>query len=120
MCSSRFLSIILFPISVVLALSLPSFALYYNLGMFWKGAAGAAGPVFTERKITIGNHYSCALISDGTVKCWGINTTGMLGDGTTTNRSEAVTVSGLSGVIAITGGGYQTCAVLSDGTVNCW
>ena len=42
--------------------------------------------------IANGDDYSCALLSDKTVNCWGANSSGQLGDGTTTNRSTPVTV----------------------------
>jgi alpha-tubulin suppressor-like RCC1 family protein len=65
-------------------------------------------------------YATCAVISDGTAKCWGDNYAGMLGDGTNTNRSAPVTVSGLSNVTQIAVGGVFTCALLSNGTVDCW
>jgi alpha-tubulin suppressor-like RCC1 family protein len=65
---------------------------------------------------------ACARLSDGTVECWGDNTYGELGNGTTNTSSNPipVAVSGLTGVTAIAAGYYDTCALLSNGTVECW
>jgi hypothetical protein len=56
----------------------------------------------------------CALLSDGTVNCWGRGYEGTLGNGRTTNRSEPVAVSGLSSVTQISAGYHRVCALLSD------
>jgi hypothetical protein len=69
--------------------------------------------------ITTGAFHTCALLTDGTLRCWGLNGQGQLGDGTVTSSSTPVTV-GLTGVAAVSGGGYNTCAVLADGSMQCW
>src|SRR3990167_4891225 len=74
----------------------------------------------TTPKIASGRAHAIALKSDGTVWAWGYNDDGQLGDGTTTNRSTPVQISGLSDVTAIAGGWSHTIALKSDGTVWAW
>jgi alpha-tubulin suppressor-like RCC1 family protein len=64
--------------------------------------------------------HACALLSNHTVRCWGANDVGQLGDGTATRRLTPVTVSGISTATAIDAGSSHTCALLDDGTVRCW
>lgn len=63
---------------------------------------------------------SCALRSDGTAACWGSNSGGQLGDGTTVQRGTPVNVVGISEAIQIDVGGQHSCALRADGTVVCW
>ena len=69
--------------------------------------------------------FSLALVSDGTVKAWGYNYYGQLGNGTTnttgcTCSDVPVTVSELARVKHVSGGAYHSLALLSNGTVMSW
>lgn len=70
--------------------------------------------------IAAGGGHSLALSTDGTVMAWGDNTSGQLGDGTTTMRTTPVPVSGLANIIAIAASGGDSFALLSDGTLMAW
>jgi alpha-tubulin suppressor-like RCC1 family protein len=64
--------------------------------------------------------HSLALLSNGTVKSWGYNAWGELGDGDTANRDLPVEVSGLTGVTAISAGGSDSLALRKTGAVAAW
>ena len=70
--------------------------------------------------VAAGARHSLALKSDGTVTAWGRNYEGQLGDGTTTDRTSPVAVSGLTGITAIAAGFSYSMALKGDGTVWTW
>ena len=74
----------------------------------------------TAKAIAVGAFHACAITTTSTVRCWGVNAAGQLGDGTTTNHNVPVDVVGLSDVIAITAGTFHSCALTSAGAVFCW
>ncbi|MFD4318586.1 RCC1 domain-containing protein [Streptomyces sp. NPDC058548] len=64
--------------------------------------------------------FALALLDDGTVLSWGGNTSGQLGDGTTTQRGFPATVAGLSGVSAISAAGGPFALAVRGGRVLAW
>jgi alpha-tubulin suppressor-like RCC1 family protein len=73
----------------------------------------------TVKAIAAGNGFTEVLKNDGTVWSWGSNSNGQLGNGSTTDSSTPVQVSGLSGVSAISAG-LQSGVALQNGTVLAW
>jgi alpha-tubulin suppressor-like RCC1 family protein len=85
------------------------------------------------RALSTGSYYSCVVMSDNKVWCWGKNHKGQLGDGTTTSSKVPVQVN-LAGVTlpanatidevsCSDGSGYKnasTCMRISTGAVYCW
>lgn len=71
--------------------------------------------------LTAGTDQTCALSAGGAVSCWGRNTVGQLGTGTTTDAATAQPVHGLGGAaVDISAGALDACAVLASGAVQCW
>lgn len=83
----------------------------------------------TAKMLTAGDNFNCAILDDDSVKCWGSNGGGELGQGDTNSRGYSAgqmaalaPVSLGSGLTAktISAGGGHVCAILSDDTVKCW
>lgn len=82
---------------------------------------GVAGAV----AISAGGNSGFALLADGTVKGWGINSSGELGTGFLTSQDGCgclgtVAVAGLSGVNALAAGGEHAIALVSGGALRAW
>jgi len=87
------------------------------------------GTGHTATAITAGDAHTCAVLDDGTVRCWGFGASGRLGYGNTSSVGDTpartpdklgpVNLGGAKAT-AITAGSAHTCAILEDGTVRCW
>ena len=84
----------------------------------------------TATAVAAGTSHTCALLDNGTVKCWGANGSGQLGLGDTAARGDsagemgdslpAVSLGTGRSAVAIAAGDQHTCALLDDGAVKCW
>lgn len=89
------------------------------------GISGSSVPVnvgglANVSQLSIRDGHSFALLADGTLRGWGINGEGQLGNGTKTNAYTPTPVSGVSNAIAVTAGYLHACALFKDGTAQCW
>jgi len=73
-------------------------------------------------QVVMGNAHTCVLTNDNSVKCWGDNQDGQLGDGNIpTDSYLPVTPIGLeSQVTSLSAGHYYSCATTESGSVLCW
>lgn len=76
-------------------------------------------------RITAGANHTCALLTTGKVRCWGLNNYGQLGYGHTNNIGDdeepsAVDVQVGAPVQDVFARGNSTCALLLSGKVRCW
>lgn len=85
------------------------------------GAQSTGGSTSTRlvaKAVASGSGHTCALLTNGTVQCWGDNLDGELGNGTTANSSVPVTVAGITDATAVTTGFIHTCAQLTDSSAS--
>ena len=68
-----------------------------------------------------GERHNCVAKADGTVACWGHNSDGQMGIGSSNNQQwTPVVVRGLNDATDIATGSFHTCAVKADSSVACW
>ncbi len=79
-------------------------------------------------QVAAGNRHACAVLDDGSVKCWGLNDRGQLGLGDVANRGDGPGEIGDAlpalplgeAAVAVAAGAYFSCAVLISGAIKCW
>jgi len=84
------------------------------------GEAATAAVADAQRLVGLGALHTCAVTDSGTVRCWGNNDFGQLGNGTHATSSTPTQVSGLVGVQQVAGGAQHACALRHGGTIWCW
>lgn len=89
-----------------------------------QGSVGSSArrllPTMDIATISVGADHACALLRDGSARCWGENGSGQLGDGTTRASEEPALVYGAPELAEIGAGRRHTCARTRRGTVVCW
>lgn len=70
--------------------------------------------------VSFGGAHVCAVLRGGSVRCWGDNAMGQLGDGSRDERTRPVVVPGLTSVVRVVAGERHTCAIRSNGELHCW
>jgi len=90
----------------------------------------APGGPYGFRSMTGGAAFSCAILDDGSVRCWGANAYGQLGLGDTVPRGDGAGEMGASlpavnlgtgrTAVALSAGFDHVCALLDNGSVKCW
>jgi alpha-tubulin suppressor-like RCC1 family protein len=68
--------------------------------------------------VTCGTFHTAILLADGSIRTFGRNVYGQLGNGNNTNSRVPITVSGISNAIAIACGYEHTAVLLADGTIK--
>jgi alpha-tubulin suppressor-like RCC1 family protein len=81
---------------------------------------GTAAPTPAAGSVAAGTGYTLALKADGTVWASGLNSSGQLGDGTTTRRSTPVSIPSLTSVAVIAAGATHSAAIKTDGSLWIW
>lgn len=74
----------------------------------------------TVAQISSGYEHSCGILTSGVLKCWGANTYGQLGDGTTIDKSSPTTIDSGTSYSIVSAAGFRTCGVTTSGVLKCW
>ena len=95
-----------------------------------EGGAVSSSARLQTRVLSAGSNFVCAILGDGSVKCWGNNSDGRLGIGSTAAQGDGANEMGDSlarvdlgpgrTAAAISAGNAHVCVILDNGAVKCW
>jgi alpha-tubulin suppressor-like RCC1 family protein len=85
-----------------------------------RAASGSFNVLFDLRSVSASSFHTCGVTTGGSAYCWGSNFAGKLGDGTATDRTAAVLVSGGLSFASVSAGGIHTCGLTTGGSAYCW
>ncbi len=95
---------------------------------------GSSTPVFMNPtfvdfdfdELSVGGYHTCAVTrqtvrtTGGQLWCAGLNSSGQIGDGTTTQRNALTRIGALTDWAHLLLGGQHSCATRDNGTLSCW
>ena len=95
-----------------------------TIGRTTPTATSSLGSGKTAVAISSGERHTCVVLNDGTVKCWGTNVYGQIGNGQNVvsypNPTSTSSFSGGRSAVQVAAGNQHTCAILDDGNASCW
>jgi alpha-tubulin suppressor-like RCC1 family protein len=74
----------------------------------------------TWKSVDAGQWHVCAVRSDDTIRCWGNNSDGQIGDNSTTDRLVPTAINGGGVWQRVSGGSTYTCGITTVGAISCW
>ena len=89
-----------------------------------RAVTGIDGTTSSAVQISMGSQHACAVLTDGTAKCWGNGGSGRIGNAATTTAATPASVkmggNVLTGIRAVASGSESSCAIINSGEVVCW
>jgi alpha-tubulin suppressor-like RCC1 family protein len=82
--------------------------------------AATANALAGVSTISAGGSHTCAVMTDTTARCWGLNSSGQLGNSASAATKVPSTVTGLTGATSVSAGADHSCATMADRTARCW
>jgi alpha-tubulin suppressor-like RCC1 family protein len=70
--------------------------------------------------LSAGSFMTCAVLTDATVKCWGLNAQGQMGNGSLIDQPTPAAVSGLADAVSVSSKGQHVCTMRTNNLLSCW